>query len=184
MLRTHTSAHEVESFRKGLERFLLTADVYRRDEIDRSHYPVFHQMEGCNIASRAEGGIERLRAENERMAAELDRANIIIDDPTRGISATNPIQKEHSEEEAMVLAEHLKHSLNGLVWALFGGLGSGEEPLRVRWIEATFPWTSPSYEVEVLFQGKWLEILGCGVVRQDTLNRSGASPFPPLSRTS
>ena len=27
----------------------LTADVYRRDEIDSRHYPVFHQMEGARI---------------------------------------------------------------------------------------------------------------------------------------
>ena len=49
MLRTHTSAHEVDTFRSGAPRWLLTADVYRRDEIDASHYPVFHQMEGASL---------------------------------------------------------------------------------------------------------------------------------------
>lgn len=44
MLRTHTSAHEIETFGKGKERWLLAADVYRRDEIDASHFPVFHQV--------------------------------------------------------------------------------------------------------------------------------------------
>lgn len=178
MLRTHTSAHEVESFRKGLDKFLLTADVYRRDEIDASHYPVFHQMEGCNIFEKDGGrGIQRLEKENEVMRLELAKANIVIEDPTVKVSLQNPIQVEHSDEEARVMAEHLKHSLNGLVLKLFGGLrkGGSEEPLQVRWIEATFPWTAPSFEVEVLYEGKWLEILGCGVVRQDTLNRSGAS---------
>ena len=28
-----------------------TGDVYRRDSIDQSHYPVFHQMEGAALAS-------------------------------------------------------------------------------------------------------------------------------------
>jgi phenylalanyl-tRNA synthetase alpha chain len=51
MLRTHTSAHEVDVFRSGKTKWLLTADVYRRDEIDGSHYPVFHQMEGARIFS-------------------------------------------------------------------------------------------------------------------------------------
>ena len=41
-LRTHTSAHQVELLRQGNTQFLCTGDVYRRDDIDRSHYPVFH----------------------------------------------------------------------------------------------------------------------------------------------
>jgi len=55
---------------------------------------------------------------------------------------------------------------------LFGGVAGASEsnPLRVRWIETYFPFTSPSFEVEVFFQGKWLEILGSGVVRQSTLD--------------
>ncbi|GAA6018090.1 hypothetical protein JCM11491_003314 [Sporobolomyces phaffii] len=174
MLRTHTSAHEVESFRNGLDQFLLTADVYRRDEIDRSHYPVFHQVEGCNVVDPTQGGIERLARENGEMARMLEQANIEISDPTRELTATNPYQTEHDPEVARIIAEHLKNSLNGLVLKLFQGLkGTEGGPLQVRWIEATFPWTAPSYEVEVMYNGKWLEILGCGVVRQDTLARSG-----------
>jgi phenylalanyl-tRNA synthetase alpha chain len=172
MLRTHTSAHEVETFKRGVKKWLLTADVYRRDEIDSSHYPVFHQMEGANVVERED--LHDMIKENEIMAKRLDEANIVIEDPTREITVANPIQPEHSEEEAKIIATHLKASLNSLVLTLFGRLRkSGSEPLQVRWIEATFPWTSPSYEVEVLFEGKWLEILGCGVVKQDTLNRSG-----------
>jgi phenylalanyl-tRNA synthetase alpha chain len=172
MLRTHTSAHEVETFKRGVKKWLLTADVYRRDEIDSSHYPVFHQMEGANVVERED--LHDMIKENEIMAKRLDEANIVIEDPTRETTVANPIQPEHSEEEAKIIATHLKASLNSLVLTLFGRLRkSGSEPLQVRWIEATFPWTSPSYEVEVLFEGKWLEILGCGVVKQDTLNRSG-----------
>jgi phenylalanyl-tRNA synthetase alpha subunit len=33
----------------GLDAWVLTGDVYRRDEIDRTHYPVFHQMEGVRL---------------------------------------------------------------------------------------------------------------------------------------
>lgn len=174
MLRTHTSAHEVELFNKGINQFLLTADVYRRDEIDRSHYPVFHQMEGANVTTRGEG-LARLERENKEMEAHLASANIIITDPTRTTTISNPIQGEHTVEEARIISDHLKNSLNSLVLRLFGGLRKegDDEPLQVRWIEATFPWTAPSYEVEVLYDGKWLEILGCGVVKQDALKRSG-----------
>lgn len=49
LLRTHTSAHQREKLSSGLKNFLVFGDVYRRDEIDRYHYPVFHQMEGVSM---------------------------------------------------------------------------------------------------------------------------------------
>ena len=54
VLRTHTSAHQTELMREGKKAFLCTGDVYRRDEIDSSHYPVFHQMEGVKIFEPSE----------------------------------------------------------------------------------------------------------------------------------
>lgn len=49
VLRTHTSAHQHQLIRDGHWRFCVTGDVYRRDAIDRSHYPIFHQMEGVAL---------------------------------------------------------------------------------------------------------------------------------------
>ena len=49
VLRTHTSAHQNQLLGTGHTKFLVTGDVYRKDEIDRSHYPVFHQMEGVGL---------------------------------------------------------------------------------------------------------------------------------------
>lgn len=48
-LRTHTSAHQLELLKEGHKQFLCTGDVYRRDDIDKSHYPIFHQMEGVKV---------------------------------------------------------------------------------------------------------------------------------------
>ena len=48
-MRTHTSAHQCHFISEGHFAFLCSGDVYRRDEIDSSHYPVFHQMEGVRI---------------------------------------------------------------------------------------------------------------------------------------
>ena len=45
----HTSAHQAEILRQGTRAFLVTGDVYRRDSIDATHYPVFHQMEGVRV---------------------------------------------------------------------------------------------------------------------------------------
>ena len=46
VLRCHTSAHQAELLRAGETAFLATGDVYRRDSIDATHYPVFHQVGG------------------------------------------------------------------------------------------------------------------------------------------
>jgi len=45
VLRCHTSAHQLEMLKGGAQKFLVTGDVYRRDSIDATHFPVFHQME-------------------------------------------------------------------------------------------------------------------------------------------
>lgn len=44
MLRAHCTAHQVDLLRSGLDNFLIVGDVFRRDEIDSSHFPVFHQV--------------------------------------------------------------------------------------------------------------------------------------------
>lgn len=177
-LRTHTSAHEVETFRSGSLRWLLTADVFRRDEIDASHYPVFHQMEGASVWSPAElraGG--PVEAECIALEQHLAASNIEIDDKV-DIREAGDWQEAHGalRAEAELALRHLKATLNTLVLGLFGpraAASAGDGPLQVRWIPAFFPFTSPSFEVEVMFGGKWLEILGTGIVHQRTLDTSG-----------
>ena len=51
LLRAHTSAHQEDLIKMGFDAFLVVGDVYRRDEIDSSHYPIFHQMEGVRLFS-------------------------------------------------------------------------------------------------------------------------------------
>lgn len=48
LLRTHTSAYQ-NFYLKSSNKFCVFADVYRKDEIDGTHYPVFHQMEGVSV---------------------------------------------------------------------------------------------------------------------------------------
>ena len=49
VLRTHTSAHQNKLLSNGYTSFIVTGDVYRKDDIDRNHFPVFHQMECLSI---------------------------------------------------------------------------------------------------------------------------------------
>jgi len=171
MLRTHTSAHEVQTFETGMDRWLLSADVYRRDEIDASHYPVFHQMEGAQIWPSTDFSL--LPDLNTALSAQLAKCPLIIGDTT-SISPSNPYQSNHDPIHAEQISQHLKHSLNSLIFRLFGPIVTKDgEPLRIRWIEAFFPFTTPSYEVEVWWNGEWLELLGCGVVMQKTLDQAG-----------
>ncbi len=198
LLRTHTSAHQADTFRANLsEGYLVSADVYRRDEVDRSHYPVFHQMEGARSWDRAKAPAGDVAAQVWSDVEKLPRpAGVAVQDPNPPFHAErNPLQAaHHSPAEVEAIAAHLKRSLELVVVEIFsraraatakaramvtpvvGGSGGGGDgdggdggdggPLQVRWVEAYFPFTSPSWELEVFWGGAWLEVLGCGVVRQ------------------
>ena len=43
------TAHDEELIKMGFDAFLSVGDVYRRDEIDRTHFPVFHQLDGVRL---------------------------------------------------------------------------------------------------------------------------------------
>lgn len=184
LLRTHTSAHEAAIFKAGESPgYLISADVYRRDEIDRSHYPVFHQMEGARVWSRKEHGDNLAKAIWEDVE-RLPKHDMTVEDPNPPFHAErNPRQEKHSAEEAEAVAAHLKRSLELMVNEIFTRVKAShartektsakEEPLRVRWVEAYFPFTSPSWELEVFYQGDWLEVLGCGVSQQKILDDAG-----------
>jgi phenylalanyl-tRNA synthetase alpha chain len=43
----------------------------------------------------------------------------------------------------------------------------------MRWVDAYFPFTEPSLELEIFFNNNWLEVLGCGVLRDRVVEKSG-----------
>ena len=114
VLRTHTTAHQNELLSCGYNNFLVTGDVYRKDEIDRNHYPIFHQMEG--------------------------------------------VIKVINNDELLEI-------LSNLVNFLFPGC-------KYRVNDDYFPFTNPSYEIEVLYNDQWLEILGCGIIQPEILKNN------------
>ena len=185
VLRTHTSAHQTDTFKKDeADGYLICADVYRRDAIDRSHYPVFHQMEGARTWDRraAEKGGKTLAQIIWEDVAKIPQHDIEVEDPNPTIQAErNPLQKGHNEDETEAIATHLKRSLENVVVGIFNAAktasdaepAAANEPLKMRWVEAYFPFTSPSWELEVFWQGDWLEVLGSGIVQQSILNNAG-----------
>ena len=183
VLRTHTSAHQADVFRANeSEGFLISADVYRRDAIDRSHYPIFHQMEGARVWDRTKVPNRDIAAAVLKDLEALPTHSMKVEDPNPPTHPErNPLQKEHSQAEAQAIAAHLKRSLELVVVEIFSRAKAAaisanpdfvDEPLKVRWIEAYFPFTSPSWELEIFWQGDWLEVLGCGVVKQDIMEKA------------
>lgn len=122
VLRTHTTAHQTELLKAGVKKFICTGDVYRRDTIDASHFPIFHQVEGVNILGDVSD-------------------NYVI--------------------------QHLKDTLSGLIKHLFGN------DVKYRFVDEYFPFTHPSFEVEVEYHGKEMEVLGCGVIHKDIMKNCG-----------
>lgn len=181
VLRTHTSAHQADTFRANeSEGYLISADVYRRDAIDRSHYPVFHQMEGARTWDRSQAKKEG-KSLAEIIWADVEKIpkhDVVVEDPNPTIHAErNPLQETHSADEVEAIAAHLKRSLEDMVITIFNAAKSStstpsSEPLKIRWVEAYFPFTSPSWELEVWWQGEWLEVLGSGIVSQPILNNA------------
>ncbi|KAI0112196.1 phenylalanyl-tRNA synthetase mitochondrial precursor [Nemania sp. FL0031] len=185
LLRTHTSAHQAETFRANLsDGYLISADVYRRDEIDRSHYPIFHQMEGARSWDRTTVPNGDIAAAVWSDIEKLPKHSVEVQDPNPPFhNERNPLQEgHHSAAEAEAIAAHLKRSLELMVVEIFTRAKAAakkadpdfvDEPLQVRWVEAYFPFTSPSWELEVYYDGDWLECLGCGVVKQKLYINAG-----------
>lgn len=96
--------------------------VYRKDEIDRNHMNVFHQMDGYYLIPKDQGVI--------------------------GI-------------------EDLKNVLIKIAQAVFGA------DVKYRFNPDTFPYTDPSLEMEVETGGRWVEVLGSGVVKGSVLEKLG-----------
>ncbi|MDE2019630.1 MAG: hypothetical protein KGJ13_04770 [Patescibacteria group bacterium] len=96
--------------------------VYRKDEIDRRHMNVFHQIDGWYLAPKA-----------VKTVGQAD----------------------------------LEEALKNIAIAVFG------PDVKYRLNKDTFPYTDPSLEMEVEVGGRWIEAVGCGVVKGSVLEKLG-----------
>jgi len=122
LLRTHTSPVQIRHLENNPPpvRIVAPGRVYRRDAVDATHSPMFHQVEVLAI--------------------------------DEGLDFT-----------------HLRGTVMAFLKAFFGDL-----PVRFR--ASYFPFTEPSAEVDVQWRGRWLEVMGCGMVDPAVLEGLGLDP--------
>ena len=122
LLRTHTSPVQIRFLESNPPpvRIVSPGRVYRRDAVDATHSPVFHQIEVLAI------------------------------------------------DEGLDFS-HLRGTVMAFLKAFFGDV-----PVRFR--ASYFPFTEPSAEVDVQWRGKWLEVMGCGMIDPAVLEGLGIDP--------
>lgn len=132
--------------------------MYRRDTIDSTHYPVFHQLDAV-----------RLQTARQLFRNDSD-LNIFEENGTKAAFVGGQEKQECHTLEACKLMEHeLKSTLTGLAQTLFG------TNVEMRWVDGEFPFTQPSWELEVRHKDAWMELLGCGIIKQPILTNSGVA---------
>lgn len=100
--------------------------VFRKDEIDRHHMNVFHQI----------GGIYLVPDSQETLAPEV-----------------------------------LKSVLTEIAQSIFG------KEVKNRFNVDNFPYTDPSFEMEIEKDGQWIEMLGSGMPRKSVLTNFGVEGY-------
>jgi len=120
VLRTQTSPVQIRTLlNRELPIYIISpGKVFRSDELDQTHTPVFHQVEG-----------------------------LVVD---KGIGMP-----------------HLKGTIDHFAKTMFG------EDVKTRLRPSYFPFTEPSAEIDIFFNGKWIEWGGCGVVNPKVLRGVG-----------
>jgi phenylalanyl-tRNA synthetase alpha chain len=106
LLRAHMTAHDVALLRGGHRAFIHTGDVYRRDTVDRTHYPVFHQVDGVRLFDGApsDAVVADLRHVLEGLARDLFGPSA----QTRWVAADFPFTSPSMELEVRWAGEWLE----------------------------------------------------------------------------
>jgi phenylalanyl-tRNA synthetase alpha chain len=99
--------------------------VYRKDEIDRHHFPAFHQIDGLLICKKS---------------------------------------------KKVITQSDLKEVQADLAKGIFGA------DIEYKFLEDDFPYTVQSLEMDIMFNGNWLEVNGAGLVSPVVLKNFGLDP--------
>ena len=120
VLRTQTSPVQIRTMLEKKPPIYVVSPgrTFRADELDATHSPVFHQVEG-----------------------------LVVD---KGITMA-----------------HLKGTLDNFARHMFG------DDVTIRLRPSFFPFTEPSAEIDIFFNGRWIEWGGCGLVNPKVLETCG-----------
>jgi len=123
LLRSQTSTVQIRVMEKTPPpvRIISLGRVYRPDDADATHYPMFHQIEG-----------------------------LLVD---RGITMAD-----------------LKSVLRLFASSFF------QDDVHIRFRPSFFPFTEPSVEVDMSWQGRWIEMGGAGMVDPNVFRAVGYDP--------
>lgn len=162
------SSFQYDLIRSGLDNFLVCGEVYRRDEIDATHYPVFHQLDAVRTLHK-----EKLFVNNPQLEIfeTSFKTHLHANPALAGSSKCIDQNKQpcHTLEAVKLTEYELKTTLVDLTKSLFG------DNIEYRWVDTYFPFTQPSWELEILHNDKWFEVLGCGIMRHEILEKAGMS---------
>ena len=160
VLRTHTTVmwpyYLTEENKKKLGNegeigALCYGKVYRKDEIDRSHYPAFHQIDSFYICRKD----NPVRSRPPIAGGTATAAS--------GRSASNGVKK-------IIGIPELSEVLVDIAKNIYG------PAVEYKIQEDTFPFTNPSEEVVIHWGEKWLEIVGAGGIHTQVLKNLGIDP--------
>lgn len=110
---------------EGEIKALAPGIVFRKDEIDRKHFPAFHQIDGLLICKK---------------------------------------------EKKVITLDDLKEVETEMTKAIFG------PDVEYRFLVDSFPFTDPSVQIEIKFNGDWMEVVGSGLVHPQVLKNLGLDP--------
>lgn len=110
---------------EGEIKALAPGIVYRKDEIDKSHYPAFHQIDGLLICKK---------------------------------------------DKKIITQQDLKDVQTDLAKGIFG------DNIEYKFLDDTFPYTIESLEMDIMFNGNWLEVNGAGLVNPIVMKTFGIDP--------
>lgn len=70
--------------------------------------------------------------------------------------------------EDKVNIQHMKWTIDYLLGRFFK-----QAEVITRFRSSYFPFTTPSYEVDIFWNNDWLEVIGCGIIHQAVINKNG-----------
>ena len=81
---------------------------------------------------------------------------------------TELVQAGYNPAAVRIVEHELKFKIESYIKRLLG------TNLELRWVDAYFPFTHASWELEIrTADGDWMEMLGCGIIKQEILGRCG-----------